>query len=87
MTTKPAPKFKKMEKKAAPAKTEAEVLARSAEARTTGKPGRPTVEVPVKVVSISFPQDLLAAVDDYARQRTGKNRSMAVVELVTKALS
>lgn len=83
----PTPKFKKLVASDRPT-TEAEVMARSAEAKSRGakKPGRPPVDSPVKAISLSLPQELIVRLDQYALKNTGKNRSMAVCELLNKVI-
>ena len=63
-------------------RTEAEYLARSAEnisRGSKGKTGRPAAAIPVKNVSISLPIPILDALDALAAERTGANRSLALV--------
>lgn len=91
MAIAPTPKFgikKKAETTSRPT-TEAEVMARSAEniARGTKKAGRQAPAIPTRNISLNFPENLIEALENYAKDHTGKNRSMAAVELLSKALS
>lgn len=79
------PKFgpKKEEAKEKP-RTEAEVIARSAEniSRGKSKTGRPPGLEPSKNIGVSLPVRLIEALDDLAAERTGRNRSLALVEVL-----
>lgn len=87
MATPPAPKFtaKKDPTKKPRPKTEADVIARSAEVQSRGgksKTGRPPAAEPVKNIGISLPVRLIEALDKLAAERTGRNRSFALVEVL-----
>lgn len=90
MATPPTPKFvkKSVEEKPRP-RTEAEYMSRSAEtiARGTKKAGRQAPAIPTRNISLNFPENLIEALENYAKDHTGKNRSMAAVELLSKALA
>ena len=79
------PKFgAKKDEKEKP-KTEAEVIARSAEHISRGgkaKTGRPPGPEPAKNIGISLPIRLIEALDKLAAERTGRNRSLALVEVL-----
>lgn len=87
MSTKPAgPKFgPKKDQAPAPARTEAEVMNRSAEVQSRGgraKTGRPLGPEPAKNIGVSLPIRLIEALDALAAERTGRNRSLALVEVL-----
>lgn len=91
MATLPTPKFgskKNSEQEKNRPRNEAEYLARSAEniARGAKKAGRQAPAIPTRNISLNFPENLIQALDEYAKTHTGKNRSMAAVELLSKAL-
>lgn len=78
------PKFgQKKDDKEKP-KTEAEVIARSAEhlSRGKAKTGRPPGPKPLKNIGVSLPVELIEAIDALAAERTGRNRSLALVEVL-----
>lgn len=79
------PKFgqRKEEVKERP-RTEAEVVARSAESIGQGKvkTGRPAAPEPMKNIGISLPVRLIEALDSLAAERCGRNRSFALVEIL-----
>lgn len=86
-----APKFKTQPKtvdKPRPT-TEAEYLSRSAEniSRGVKKAGRQPPAIPTRNVSLNFPENIIETLDKYAKDHTGKNRSMAALELIRKALN
>ena len=84
MTKSAGPKFgPKKEEKEKP-RTEAEVIARSAENISRGKikTGRPPGPEPTRNIGISLPVRLIEALDDLAAERTGRNRSLALVEVL-----
>ena len=65
--------------------TEAAVIARSAENISRGKAtktGRPSGPEPIRNIGISLPVRLIEALDALAAARTGKNRSLALVEIL-----
>lgn len=82
---KPTPKFtvKKDVEKPKP-RNEAEYLARSAESISRGKlkTGRKPGAVPVKNVTVSLPVHIIEALDDLAAERTGNNRSLALIGVI-----
>jgi len=61
-------------------KTEAEVIARSAEVQAGGrkKTGRKPGKEPTMNITVSLPLTLIDALDDIAEERTGGNRSFAL---------
>ena len=92
MATPPTPKFgakKSADSDKPRPRNEAEYMAGSAEniARVTKKAGRQAPAIPTRNISLNFPENLIEALENYAKDHTGKNRSMAAVELLNKALS
>src|SRR6266487_1021582 len=65
-------------------RTEADVIARSAENVSRGKTrtGRPPGPEPTKNIGVSLPVRLIDALDQLAAERTGRNRSLALVEVL-----
>jgi hypothetical protein len=65
-------------------RTEADVIARSAENISRGKikTGRPAGPEPSKNIGVSLPVRLIDALDELAAERTGRNRSLALVEVL-----
>jgi len=51
------------------------------------KAGRPAPEIKSRNISLNVPEPLIEALEKYATEHTGKNRSMAAVELLWKALN
>jgi hypothetical protein len=91
MATPSVPKFakKKVEQDKPRPRNEAEYMAGSAEniARGTKKAGRQAPAIPTRNISLNFPENLIEALDKYAKDHTGKNRSMAAVVLLSKELA
>ncbi len=66
-------------------RTEADVIARSAEVRSRGgkpKTGRPLGPEPIKSLGITLPVRLIVALDELAAERCGRNRSLALAEVL-----
>lgn len=67
-------------------RTEADVLARSAEVVSRGskykKTGRPVGPEPIKNVGVTLPIRLIEALDELAARTCGRNRSLALVEIL-----
>ena len=63
---------------------EADFVAKSAEsvAIGKGKGGRPSGPEPIKNIGISLPVRLIEALDKLAAERTGRNRSLALAEVL-----
>lgn len=82
---KPTPKFsvKKDVEKPKP-RNEAEYLSRSAESISLGKlkTGRKPGPVPVKNITVSLPIHIIEALDELAADRTGNNRSFALLGVI-----
>lgn len=90
MALAPTPKFsvkKDTVEKSRP-RTEAAVMARSAEVQSRGKNrgGRPAATDPSKQITVSLPESLVKAIDDLAAAKTFNNRSLALVELLNGRL-
>lgn len=85
-----APKFKTKKDMVVKPKptTEAQYLAQSAESVSRGakKAGRPTPAIPTRNVSLNLPENLIEALDEYAKKHTGKNRSMAAADILSDKL-
>ena len=66
--------------------TEAEVLSRSAEVKSRGgklkKIGRPVGPEPIRNIGLTLPERLIEALDELAAKKCGRNRSMALVEVL-----
>jgi Ribbon-helix-helix protein, copG family len=78
---------KTVEEKPRP-RTEAEYLAKSAEniSRGAKKVGRPAGPDPTKNITVSLPVSLIEALDELAADRTARNRSYALVEVLNGRL-
>lgn len=79
------PKFKTEKKESLDKpRTEAEVMARSAELLASGKKksGRKPKKEPCRGITLSLPVTMIDALDELASEKTGDNRSYALIGVI-----